>query len=207
MALAEIEQLKKLLDGAKQTLVVFDTEKTDDAVCSALAVKLFLEKRGKRVDVASEGFVLPEHLKFLPKANEIKGQLSYLQKLIIKVDVSRAKIDTLSYDVADNWLSIHLNPREGSITKNDLRTAQTGYKYDLIITVGARDMNALGGIFHNNTDLFYKTALVNFDCHPGNEEYGQVNIVDLAAATRHASGVRLGAAMAAAIGSAALGAL
>ena len=99
----------------------------------------------------------------------------------MKVNVANVKIDTLSYDIKDNWLSIYLTPKQGTITKNDLRTAQSTLKYDLIITLNAQDLESLGKTFFNNTDLFYKVPLVNFDSHPGNEHFGQINFVDLTA--------------------------
>jgi phosphoesterase RecJ-like protein len=41
----------------------------------------------------------------------------------------------------------------------------------------------LGEIFFHNTDLFYKTPIVNFDNHAGNEHFGQINIVEMNASS------------------------
>lgn len=181
MALNDIQQLHKILEDSKQILLVFGLEKNEDDIASTLALKLFLEKQNKQVDIVAENFTVPKNLKFLPKIADIRGELAHLQKLTIKVDISRAKIETLSYDIKDNWLSIHLSPKQGTITKNDLRTAQSNFKYDLIIAIGARDLESLGNIFFSNTDLFYKTPVVNIDRHASNEHYGQINLVDITA--------------------------
>ncbi|MFA7654071.1 MAG: DHH family phosphoesterase [Candidatus Magasanikbacteria bacterium] len=179
--LTEIEQLKKLFSEKKYILIVFRPDADGDAIGSAVALKNFLEKQKKHVEVASTGFVAPKNLHFLTKPVEIKSQLTNLQKFIIKVDVSKAPIETLSYDVKDNWLSIYLTPKHGAITKNELRTAQTTFKYDLIITLDTVDLSALGEIFYNNTDLFYRLPVINIDHHAGNEHYGQLNLVDITA--------------------------
>jgi len=42
-------------------------------------------------------------------------------------------------------------------------------------------LESLGKTFFNNTDLFYKVPVINFDNHPGNEHFGQINFVDLTA--------------------------
>ena len=181
MALNEIQQLKHLLESGKHILLVLNSNQNTDAIGAAAAWKIFLEKQHKQVDVIADNFVLPKNLKFIKGIEEIKPQISHLQKFILKVDVSKVKIDTISYDVKDNWLSIYLTPKHGVITKNELRTAQSGLKYDLIIAINAQDLESLGNIFFNNTDLFYKVPIVNFDNHPGNEHYGQVNFVDLTA--------------------------
>ncbi len=162
-------------------MLVLNSVQNTDSVCGAVAWKKWLEKQHKQVDIIADNFVLPKNLKFMVGAEEIQPQISHLQKFIVKIDVTNIKIDTLSYDIKDNWLSIYLTPKQGIITKNDLRTAQSGMKYDLIITINAQDLESLGKIFFNNTDLFYKVPIINFDNHPGNEHFGQVNFVELTA--------------------------
>lgn len=181
MALNEAQQLKHLLESGKHILLVLNSTQNTDSICGAVAWKKFLEKQNKQVDIIADNFVLPKNLKFIKGAEEIQPQISHLQKFILKVDVTHVKIDTLSYDIKDNWLSIYLTPKQGILTKNELRTAQSGLKYDLIITINAQDLESLGKIFFNNTDLFYKVPVINFDNHPGNEHFGQVNFVDLTA--------------------------
>lgn len=181
MALNENEQLRHLLEKSGHILLVVNSNQNTDAICAAMAWKKLLEKHRKQVDIIADNFVLPKNLKFLKGLEEVQPQLSHLQKFILKVDISNVKIDTLSYDIKDNWLSIYLTPKQGIITKNELRTAQSGLKYDLIISINAQDLESLGNIFLNNTDLFYKVPIINFDNHPGNEHFGQVNFVDLSA--------------------------
>ena len=181
MALNEIQQLKHLIESSKHILLALNSNQNIDAICSALAWKKFLEKMHKQADIVADSFIIPKNLKFLKGIENVQPQISHLQKFIIKVDVSNIKIDTLSYDVKDNWLSIYLTPKQGIISKNELRTATTSFKYDLIITINAQDLESLGNIFFNNTDLFYRLPVVNFDTHPANEHFGQINSVELTA--------------------------
>lgn len=182
MSLNEDQQLQSIIQKSRHILITFPPHDSGEAVGSALALKLFLEKQNKQVDIVSDNFVLPKNLNFLPEANKIKSELNHLQKFIIKVDVNNAPIDTISYDVKDGVLSIYLTPRSGLITKNELRTAQSTYKYDSIITINSPDKESLGGIFLNNTDLFFRTPVINIDTRPNNEHYGQINLVNLTAA-------------------------
>lgn len=179
MALSEIDQIKKVLEDSKYILLVFPTQSNGDALSAATALKLFFERSHKQADIVVDNFILPKNLKFLPGSGTVKKELSNLQKFIIKVDVSKAPIETLSYDVKDNWLSIYLTPKQGVISKNELRTAQTTFKYDLVITLNTPDLESLGGIFYNNTDLFYRVPTLNIDYQASNERYGQINLIDL----------------------------
>lgn len=175
------QQLHKLLEASRHILVVFGAEKNDDAIAGALAFKNFFNKQRKQVDIVSFNFQAPKHLSFLTGLEQIKPGLTHLQKFIIKVDVSKTKLETISYDIKDNWLAINLTPKQGSFTKNELRTAQSTYKYDLIITLSTPDLESLGDIFFNNTDLFYRTPIINIDHRTGNEHFGQLNLMDITA--------------------------
>jgi nanoRNase/pAp phosphatase (c-di-AMP/oligoRNAs hydrolase) len=179
VALSDIQQFSKLLKDSNHVLIVFNPHDTGDALASSLTLKNMLEKQAKQVDIAADGFVLPKNLKFLAGDKDVKPALAYLQKFTIKVDTTKAKIDTISYDIKDNWLSIYLTPQSGVITKNELRTAQSTFKYDVILTLNSPDLETLGNIFLNNTDLFYRTPVINIDYHANNEYYGQLNIVDI----------------------------
>ncbi|HSR89455.1 MAG TPA: DHH family phosphoesterase [Candidatus Udaeobacter sp.] len=181
MSLNETQQLSQLLEKSRHILLVLNSTQNTDSICGAVAWKKWLEKQNKQVDIIADNFILPKNLKFIVSPEEIQPQISHLQKFILKVDVTNVKIDTLSYDIKDNWLSIYLTPKQGVITKNELRTAQSSLKYDLVMTINAQDLESLGKIFFNNTDLFYKVPIVNFDNHPGNEHFGQVNFVEITA--------------------------
>ncbi|OGH88777.1 MAG: hypothetical protein A3J93_01655 [Candidatus Magasanikbacteria bacterium RIFOXYC2_FULL_42_28] len=182
MALTEIEQFKQLVSDSKHILIALPAQAETDATASALALQLFLTASHKQVDIVSADFVMPKNLKFLTGVEKIKPELEHLQKFIIKVDVSKAKIDSISYDIKDSWLSIYLTPRSGTVGASDLRTAQTTYRYDFVITLGAPDLASLGEVFANNTDLFYRLPIINIDTNAGNERFGKINFVDLSAA-------------------------
>jgi nanoRNase/pAp phosphatase (c-di-AMP/oligoRNAs hydrolase) len=177
----ELNQLNKLIENSQRPLIVFDVNLKHDAIASALALKSYLQKKGKKAEIVSSGYTALPELGYLKSIDTIKPELSNLHKFTIKVDIANVKIDTLSYDISDDWLSIHITPRHGIIGKNNLRTLQTGFKYDLIFILGATELNSLGNTFFNNTDLFYRTPLINIDINPANEHFATLNIVDLTA--------------------------
>lgn len=191
MSLAIPEQIKQLVDQHAHFLLVFPPHDQGDALTSALAMRQFLLTKNKQVDVVASGYTVTKNFHFLPGATATKPGLENIHKFIIKVDISHAPVETLSYDVKDNWLSIYITPKTGSLTKQELRTAQTNFKYDTIFTFGATDLEALGDIFFNNTDLFYRTPVVNIDHTPHNERFGQINFVELTAAATAEATYRL----------------
>lgn len=181
MALSDFQQAQKIIDGSKYILLVFNSRDNGDALASAVAMKTFLEKQHRQADIVCNDFKTPKQFNFLPSVSSIKSSLSNLQKFIIKVDVSKTNIESLSYDIKDSTLSIYLTPKDGIISKNELRTAQSTFKYDLIITFNTPDLESLGPIYLNNTDLFFRTPIITIDHLPNNECYGKINLIDLAA--------------------------
>jgi len=179
--LNEFAQFDRLLRNCRHILIAINPSDQGDGIGAALALKRAAENLHKHADIASTGFVLPKNLKFVSGAETVKPALDRLQKFVIKVDVREAPVDSLSYDIKDGWLSIYLTPNKGVIGKNQLRTGQSAYKYDLIIALNVPELSALGDIYQNNTDLFYRTPVVNIDRNPGNEFFGQVNLVDMTA--------------------------
>lgn len=183
MALNEIEQIKKLLEDKKHILITFGKESKTDAIGSALGLSLYLKKNGKRVDIVSDGFSLPRSLKFLKGVEKIAPGFTHLQKFIITIDAKEAGVQELSYDVKDEKLRIFVTPKKGFFTKEKLRTAQSDFKYDVIITIGSPDLESLGKLYDNNVELFYKVPIINIDNSPKNEHFGQINIINLTTTT------------------------
>lgn len=183
MALTDIQQLQQLVQEKKHILVTFRTHADGDAIASALALCLFLEKQGKRVDIVSDGFRLPHTLQFLPKSDSIQSTFSHLQKFIVTIDVHENGVKELSYDIQAEKLRIFITPKEGFLTQDKVRTAQSEFTYDLIITVDTPDLQSLGVLYSNNTDLFFKVPIINIDHHASNERFGQVHRIDITKST------------------------
>jgi len=183
MALNQAQQIHKRIEDAKHILITFRQDGTGDAIGSAVALFLFLEQLGKRADIVVDGFVLPRQLKFLKKAKDIKPTFSHLQKFILTLDVKNSGVKELSYDIKDEKLRISITPKTGFLTKDEIKTAQSDFKYDLIITLDSRDLGSLGNLYMENTELFYGTPIINIDNHVGNEHFGEINVIDLTTAS------------------------
>lgn len=181
------EQIKK----AKNILIAFNKNWDGDSVASALAVYLFLKKINKNVEIVAEEIEetaasLPignkiKNLSFLPSYNEIKKSLSNAKQLIINLNTSVAKAGQVKYVKQEKAIEFIITPQEGAFLADDVTARISEYKYDLIIVIDSADLESLGGIYEKNAELFYKTPVINIDNHPGNENFGQINYVDITA--------------------------
>ncbi|MFA5175521.1 MAG: hypothetical protein WC430_03865 [Patescibacteria group bacterium] len=181
MAFTPTQKFKNLLSKSRRALVVFGRDNDIDEIACALAWKHFLTKQNIKTEIAADNFSAPKNMKFLPGMENIKTAMPSSQKFTVKVDISKIKLGGLNYDIKNDWLNIHINPKEGTITKNDLRAAHADLSFDFIISLNAPDLQSLGKIFLNNAELFYRTQIINIDPSLENEGYGQINFTDATA--------------------------
>jgi len=179
--LTQEQQIFEQINKASNILITFKKTWNGDAVASALALFLFLKKMGKTVEVAAEKFSLDKLYSFLPDYAEIKHELSNLRKFIISLDITNTKVSQIKYKQEENKLNFIISPQDGFFSPADITSGASGFKYDLIITVDTPDLETLGKIYDNDTEFFYQTPIVNLDHNSNNEEYGQINFIELTA--------------------------
>jgi len=181
------EQIIKQIEKAQNILLAFSLDWNGDAIASALALYLYFKKIGKQVTIAADQYDNEENKKtnpnvlfsFLPEFNSIDNSIDNLRKFIVSIDITNSKINQIKYKIENNMLNFIISPKEGFFTADDISFSSSGFKHDLIITLGTSDLESLGSIYDNNVEFFYKTPIVNIDHSPSNEEYGQINLIDL----------------------------
>jgi phosphoesterase RecJ-like protein len=185
--LSKEEQFFKELNKAKNVLISFSIDFNGDSISSSLALYWLLKKMGKQVNIvadpslsnSSEQISSEKIFNFLPGFSDIKNTLDNVRKFIVSLDISNAKVDQIKYTLEKNKLNFIVSPKEGFFTDEDISTQTSGFKYDLIITVDAMDLESLGKTYDNHIEFFYKTPIINIDHHASNEEFGQINITNL----------------------------
>jgi len=178
------QQIFRQLEKSKNVLIVFPADRDNDAIASALALFLFLKKIGVETEIA--GFKnddRSESFFFLPSYQEIKKQLDNLRRFVVSLDISQAKVNQIKYSVDADQLNFIISPKTGWFKPEDVSTRTGEFKYDLIFTVGVSDLEALEKLYDDNVEFFYKTTIINIDQQAANEEFGQINFVDLNAIT------------------------
>lgn len=174
------QQIIHQIEKAKNILIALPANRDGDAVASALACSLFLKKLDKTVTVAGVKSELNrEPLNFLPDYQEIAPRLDNLRRFIVSVNIREAKVNQIKYTIDDNRLNFIISPAGGWFKPEDVSARTGDFQYDLIITVGAPDLESLGSLYDDNVEFFYKTNIINIDHHGANEEFGQVNLIDL----------------------------
>lgn len=183
MELAPLQQAAELIRRGTNILVCLPVKPSSDAIASGLALFLTLEKLGKRTKVVCSDFELPSNHTFLPKSEAIERELKNLRQFIITLDVSKAAVEELSYGIEKNQLNIFVTPKNGFYQPSDITTNAGNYAFDAVITIGAADLEELGGLAKDNAEFFFAVPVVNIDHQAKNSRFGQVNVIDVTAAS------------------------
>lgn len=173
------QQIFKQLNQAQDILIVFPKNQTGDSLVSALAFFIFLKNQGKQITVAGEVDSDNDKLSFVPSYQSIKKSLLGLRRFIVSVDISKTKVSQIRYTVEQNKLNFILSPDKDWLKPEDVSIRAGEFKHDLIIVIGANNLEELGSIYDENVEFFYKTPVVNLDNKPSNEDFGQINFIDL----------------------------
>jgi nanoRNase/pAp phosphatase (c-di-AMP/oligoRNAs hydrolase) len=173
----------RLLEKA-HTVAIFPLSPEDtDGIASGLALVHVLESHGIEATIFP-GNTPAARLSFLGKSESVQPSFSIKNKLVITVPAGTAGISGLSYERRDDALEIHVAPKKGALEPRGVRAElKTSAQFDLIITLGASNLQKLGQRFLGATDFFYTTPILNIDYHAENTSYGKVNIIDWNART------------------------
>lgn len=173
-----LQQIIDNLNKAKRILIALSQNPNGDALGAGLALFEFLSQLEKEPEIASSAKDFGS-FGFLPKINEIKNALAVSQSFVLSVNTKDVKLDELSYDVKDGQVDIFLKPKGGKFKPQDITFGTARFPYDLIVTLDTPSLEHLGEIYEKNTDLFFETTIVNIDHNPSNDQYGEINLVDL----------------------------
>ena len=146
------EQLAKAILKAERPLLILPAEPTVDGYAAMIAINEVAKLLQKNLTVVSTGGNAPSQLAFLSPP-EIKSDLTNLRSLTVQVNTKKAKVEELSYSVDGEVINIHLLPKQGFWTTDDIKILSTAYRYDLILALGLGSLSGAGMIFQRYQDF------------------------------------------------------
>ena len=161
-------------------LITCQKEAHLDSLASCLALMMLLRK----LEMPAEVFVSSSEQQvkkysFLPSFGSLATGSAALKTMAIEVSPKHATIGSISYDRADGGVVIYIIPASGTLVESDAKIEFKEPTHDLIIICDTPDLSAVGPLYHEQADFFYRTPIINIDHSPANDQYGQINHVDI----------------------------
>lgn len=176
-------QTTKNLIMSKEKILLLTHQKMDiDWLSSILTLWTFLENLGKEVKIISTDEI-SDSFEFLPFIKKVRVSKNATKDFIISLKLNWASVDKLKYNTEWDKLNIVINSKNWEITQEWISFAKWIWKFDLIICADTASLENLWDLYFENTNLFFETPIVNIDHHATNENFWQINLVDITAAS------------------------
>jgi len=183
MAWQGSQQATEAVKRTKRTLILAPENPSADSIAAVAALLSYLQANQLNADAYIPNAQIDKLPAFLPNRDRIQSSLAGTRDMRISVDVGRAPIHELAYDVDKGKLNILLTPKSGEWNIKDVTLHPGEDRYDLIITAGCPDRESLGAAFRGHADFIHRTPIINLDHDPKNEHWGPINLVDLTASS------------------------
>ena len=186
MVLNSEEQLNQAIQKSQHALVLVPSHADGDMISASWVIYLLLKQLNKTV-----AFIFPDKQKnpdwqkltFLSPPGDIQEKIVGAQDFILSFNTQHKKIINVKTEENKNELRIYITPEYGALDPRDFSFIPSSFHYDLVITVGIPDKESLGNIYEENPDIFYEIPTVNIDYRSHNDNFGQINLVDVTASS------------------------
>lgn len=172
-------QIKEVLTDAREIAVMPSLKAGAEAFAAAAGLFYMLQEEyenRKHVHFVHSGEI-PKGCESLITAENIRSNLTH-RDLFVSIDYSNTPAAKVSYITDKGILTLKLGPVDKGFDKKRVNTNITGFNYDLVLIVGASDIEDLGSIYHNLKEEIYESKIINIDNKKENKRYGIVNIID-----------------------------
>ena len=179
-------ELKNLLPASKNILIALPANASIDQLAASLCLFLTLQTAGKQVSVVCDDTIKVEqaHLfgidhvqKTMPSTEG--GNLTLTLEGVASSDGSIPALEKLDWAAENNNLNLvfHVLPGQ-TFQPARIVPHYRGSGFNLIFTIGAANLTALGNVYSANSQVYSGTHIVNIDNQSSNTSFGQTNIVD-----------------------------
>jgi len=177
------DQILNLIDKSQSILLLTHAKADCDGLGAMISMYLTLQSLGKEV-VAATNDPAPDNLNFLPSINIVQNTVAS-RNFVITLDLSQTPLNKIKYKLAEDQKSVNIvvTPGDGHYKPEDVSFDHEAGSFDLIMTFDTGNLEHLGPIYDQNSEMFFKVPVINIDHHASNTDFGKVNLVDVVAAS------------------------
>lgn len=182
MALSPQDQLKNQIESAENILILTIEKPSHDAAAASWAMAHLLKGLGKNPTVLQRESGT-ESFSFLPPPDKMEKEITGTRDFVLSFDTTRNKIIDFRTENKIDAFEIYITPENEAIDPRDFSFIPAKFKFELVIILGCQNLEGLGKMSEENSDLFFEVPIANIDNSTANENFGQINIVDVTASS------------------------
>jgi hypothetical protein len=151
------QQVIEKITNSTNVLVTVSNNPSVDALSSAIALTLILNKLGKHTTAIFSGQA-PPAITFLDPGKTFETSIDSLRDFIIALD--KEKADHLRYKVEGDVVKIFITPYRTTISSNDLEFSQGDYNVELVLALGVENQAHLDGALEAHGSILHDAAVI-----------------------------------------------
>ena len=182
MNLETTTKINKLIENSKQIGLILPEHVSIDELCASLALYNYLKQQNKTAQIFCSSKQLP-NVDFISGPPKIMTNFGNAAEFTIKVLGSNAKPKQLRYEKENDDLLIYVTPESGKLTEQDIELLPSAADFDLLIMIGVPNMESLGELYQNNSEVFYQTTKIAISNNIDQEYYAAVTWVEATTAS------------------------
>ncbi len=173
------DQILDLIRNSKSVAVIPSKVSGADSFFAAVGLYFMLKDKNPNVKFVYTGKIPDEALGSIDEA-DIASNLAQ-RDLLISIDYGNTPATKVQYSTENETFYLRIGPVPRDFDKNKVHTKITGFDFDLVITVGARELADLGPIYNNLMRELLAAKKINIDNTNQNTRFGIINVIDTAA--------------------------
>jgi bifunctional oligoribonuclease and PAP phosphatase NrnA len=182
MTLSIQDQIKNQIEAAQSVLILAKSKAPSEAVAASWGFFHLLASLGKQPTILQNGGQ-DEKLSFLPRPKRIEEKITGARDFVISFSTKFNKILGSRVEKKDDTYEIYITPEKETVDPRDFSFIPAKFKYDLVVVLGCQNLEQLGELKEKNSDLFFEVPIINVDNRSANENFGQLNLVDITASS------------------------
>jgi nanoRNase/pAp phosphatase (c-di-AMP/oligoRNAs hydrolase) len=182
MTLSIPDQIKNQIEAAENILLLVKQNACGDEVAASWGLFQLLKNLGKNPTVL-ESNLQARNLKFLAAPEKMEKEIVGARDFVLSFSTARNKIIDFRTENKIDSFDIYITPEKETVDPRDFSFIPAKFKYDLLVVLGCQNLDQFGEMREKNADLFFEVPIVNIDNSGANENFGQVNLVDITASS------------------------
>ncbi|MFH0930257.1 MAG: hypothetical protein V1814_03335 [Candidatus Moraniibacteriota bacterium] len=178
MPLSPQDQLKNQIESAESILILTAEKPSLDTIAASWALSHLLKNLGKSPVVLQQK-AGADSFSFLAPPEKTEVEIKGARDFVLSFDTARNRIMDFRTENKIGTFEIYITPEKGAIDPRDFSFIPAKFKYDLLIVLGCQSLENLGSLSEKNSDLFFEVPIANIDNASTNENFGQINLVDI----------------------------
>jgi len=172
-----IQKLKDAISKSNSIGIAVGQNPSVDEMGAALALYLLLKAANKRVSIASPTDPIVE-ISSLVGIDRVQRHFGGdAGDLVVAFPYKEGEIEKVSYTLENNFLNIIVKSSEQglSFSEQDVRYTRGSGSIDLLIVVGAAQLNQIGDVV--DSQKLSNISIINIDNDSNNQGYGDIVLV------------------------------